>query len=141
MYLNAKRFLWHNEDELADRVSNAFPELGKARIKEVTAELMYWRKANAIHKWFVDNVQGGLDECQESWVSQEQLEQLLAVIEEIMADNTKAAELLPPQAGFFFGSTDMDDWYWKDLERTRDGLRGLLAKNLKSWSIYYRASW
>jgi hypothetical protein len=141
MYLNAKRFLWHNEDELADRVSNAFPELGKARVKEVTAELMYWRKANAIHKWFVDNVQGGLDECQESWVSQEQLEQLLAVIEEIMADNTKAAELLPPQAGFFFGSTDMDDWYWKDLERTRDGLRGLLAKNLKSWSIYYRASW
>lgn len=24
---------------------------------------IYWRKANAIHKWFVDNVQGGNDDC------------------------------------------------------------------------------
>lgn len=141
MYLNAKRFLWHNENELADTVSNAFPELGEARVKEVTAELMYWRKANAIHKWFVDNVQDGRDECQESWVSREQLEQLLAVIEEVLADKKKAGELLPPSAGFFFGSTEVDDWYWEDLERTRDGLRDLLARNLKGWDIYYHASW
>ena len=141
MYLNAKRFLWHSENELADTVSNAFPELGKARVKEVTAELMYWRKANAIHKWFVDNVQDGVDECQESWVDREKLEQLLAVIEEVLADKEKAGELLPPSAGFFFGSTDVDDWYWEDLERTRDGLRDLLARNLKGWDIYYRASW
>lgn len=141
MYLNAKRFLWHNENELADTVSNAFPELGKARVKEVTAELMYWRKANAIHKWFVDNVQDGVDECQESWVDREKLEQLLAVIEEVLADKEKAGELLPPSAGFFFGSTKVDDWYWEDLERTRDGLRDLLARNLKGWDIYYRASW
>lgn len=141
MYLNAKRFLWHNENELADTVSNAFPELGKARVKEVTAELMYWRKANAIHKWFVDNVQDGRDECQESWVERKQLEQLLAVIEEVLADKKKAGELLPPSAGFFFGSTEVDDWYWEDLERTRDGLRDLLSKNLKGWDIYYHASW
>lgn len=24
---------------------------------------IYWRKANMIHKWFVDNVQGGKDDC------------------------------------------------------------------------------
>ena len=26
----------------------------------------YWRKANAIHSWFVENCQDGVDECQYS---------------------------------------------------------------------------
>ena len=56
MYLNAKRFLWDSEGELVKKLSDNFPELGDVRIKEVTAEAGYWRKANAIHKWFVDNV-------------------------------------------------------------------------------------
>lgn len=30
------------------------------RIKE---EVGYWRKANHIHKWFVDNIQNGVDDC------------------------------------------------------------------------------
>ena len=29
------------------------------------ASVGYWRKANHIHRWFVENVQGGEDECQE----------------------------------------------------------------------------
>jgi hypothetical protein len=37
----------------------------------------YWRKANAIHKWFVDNVQEGRDECQESYVEKKTLKELL----------------------------------------------------------------
>ena len=26
-------------------------------------QIASWRKANAIHKWFVDNVQDGVDDC------------------------------------------------------------------------------
>ena len=141
MYLSAKRYLGFGQDELASKVSELFPALGEARVKEVTAELMYWRKANAIHKWFVDNVQDGVDECQETWVEREKLEELLAVIEEVLADKKKAGELLPPSAGFFFGSTEIDDWYWQDLKETQTGLRDLLSKDLKGWDIYYRSSW
>lgn len=36
----------------------------------------YWRKANQIHKWFVENVQDGEDDCKEYYVSREQLEKL-----------------------------------------------------------------
>lgn len=36
----------------------------------------YWRKANQIHAWFVENVQGGVDECQPAYVSREQLSEL-----------------------------------------------------------------
>ena len=141
MYLNAKRYLWHSEDELADKVGELFPELGDSRVKEVTAEIMYWRKSNAIHKWFVDNVQEGVDECQESWLDREKLEALLAVINEVLTNRKKAMELLPPQQGFFFGSKDVDEWYWDDLTRTKAGLEDILSKEWKGWDFYYRASW
>jgi hypothetical protein len=141
MYLNAKRFLWHSEDELASKVSEVFPELGDARVKEITAEVMYWRKSNAIHKWFVDNVQDGIDECQESWLERKHLEALLTVIDEVLVDRDKAPELLPPQSGFFFGSKDVDEWYWQDLVRTKEGLEDILSKEWTGWDFYYRASW
>ena len=141
MYLNAKRFLWHNESELADKLSENFPELGDARVKEVIAQAIYWRKSNAIHKWFVDNVQDGEDDCGNYEVSREQLAELLAVIEEVLADKKKAATLLPPQAGFFFGSTDVDDWYWEDLKQTKDKLEKLLAHEMPGWWFEYHSSW
>ncbi len=40
-------------------------------------EVGYWRKANAIHKWFVDNVQDEIDDCDRYEVTKEQLEELL----------------------------------------------------------------
>lgn len=42
-------------------------------------EVAYWRKANQIHKWFVDNVQNGIDKCQRSPVTRQQLSDLLVV--------------------------------------------------------------
>lgn len=44
----------------------------------------YWRKANCIHKWFVDNCQDGRDECQESWVDREKLKELLALCKKVL---------------------------------------------------------
>jgi hypothetical protein len=142
MYLNAKRFLWYSEDELADNIKRNFPDLPEnMRVKEVTIEAMYWRKANAIHKWFVDKVQGGEDNCSEFEVSLEQLEELLAVIDEVLENPERASELLPPQQGFFFGSKDMDDWYWEGLKQTQSKLQELFTRDWKSWDFYYRASW
>lgn len=46
-------------------------------------EVAYWRKANAIHAWFVDNVQDGIDECEESPVSREKLNELLSLCRKI----------------------------------------------------------
>lgn len=43
----------------------------------------YWRKANQIHNWFVENVQGGEDDCGEYNVSKEQFEKLLSICKRI----------------------------------------------------------
>ena len=110
------------------------------RITYIEEEIGYWRKANAIHNWFVKNVQGGVDECQRSYVSLEKLKELLEVVEKVLADNSLASTLLPTQSGFFFGPTHYDEWYFKDLEDTKVILEDALTSKPVS-SIYYQSSW
>lgn len=142
MYLSAKRYLWSSDDELADNIKHALSDLPEhMRVKEVTVQALYWRKANAIHKWFVDHVQLGVDDCSEYEVSLEQLAELLAVIDNVLEHPERAGELLPPQAGFFFGGKEVDDWYWAQLKTTQSELQELFTRDWKSWDFYYRASW
>lgn len=47
-------------------------------------EVGYWRKANAIHQWFVENVQNGTDDCKEYEVPKEKLEELLETAKEVL---------------------------------------------------------
>jgi hypothetical protein len=118
------------------------------RIQYITEQLMYWRKANQIHGWFVENVQDGIDDCGEYAVDLSQLIQLMDVCYEVMTDNSKAEELLPTSRGFFFGGYDYDDFYFTQVTNTYKILNELvkeLESNSKqirkdSW-IEYRASW
>jgi hypothetical protein len=139
MYLNAKRFLWFNEDELGAQIAAAFPELKGKRVKEVTVEAIYWRKANAIHKWFVDNVQGGQDDCGNYDVGRDQLEELRQLI--LQALDEKDATLLPPTQGFFFGSDKVDEYYWQDLRDTETQLSKILEEFPSGWDFEYHSSW
>jgi hypothetical protein len=57
-------------------------------------EVGYWRKANQVHAWFVKNVQNGIDECQESKVTREQLQELLAICKKIKAESIMVSGIL-----------------------------------------------
>jgi hypothetical protein len=106
----------------------------------VMVTVAYWRKVNAVHAWFVREVQGGRDECQEAYVPREKLVQLAATCEQAIVDQN--SELLPPQAGFFFGDTAVDDYYWQDLAFTRDQVRAILNNpKLADFEFYYQSSW
>ena len=117
------------------------------RITEVTEQVGYWRKANAIHGWFVKNVQGGSDDCEEYPVSREQLEELLDLCKRIRGDKKKpklnveiAKKELPTVEGFFFGSTDYNEDYLADIEETIAILTAVLED--EDWEeLYYQSSW
>lgn len=150
MYVTGKRYLWdfgeNNDSQIADSIGQMFPEIAGKRVKQVEVEFMYWRKANAIHRWFVNNVQDGIDECQESCIERDQLLELQSVCARVMEDRSLAPTLLPAQSGFFFGSTEYDDWYFDDVNRTLQWLNGMFIKDaldekLRKWEFYYRASW
>ena len=108
----------------------------------VDIPVAYWRKANAIHRWMVENVQGGEDDCGEYWVSRDAAAKLLEVCINVRKDPSKAKELLPPQEGFFFGSAEVDDWYLRQIGYTVDRLSLIIDNpDLKDFDFYYQSSW
>lgn len=153
MYLNARKYVsgydFDKEPEkqaYADVLSAS--GLTKADTKfgnpsaTISISVGYWRKVNSVHNWFVKNVQGGVDECQRAYVEREQLAELLQACETVLADATKAQELLPPTSGFFFGSVDLDEYYYQDLKRTAKMLKHILnSERLKDFDFEYQSSW
>lgn len=103
-------------------------------------EEMYWRKANHIHNWFVENIQDGEDNCKVNYVPIEKLEKLRDLCFYIMKDKDKAIELLPTVDGFFFGSTDYDEYYFEQVSATYDVLNRLV-ENYPMDLYYYESSW
>ena len=87
----------------------------------------YWRKANAIHNWFVENIQDGNDDQRDYRVTIEELKELLDLVNEVLADHSKAEELLPTRSGFFFGGTEYDEYYFADLKDTKEILEKAIA--------------
>lgn len=156
------------------------PPLELYPLEYLEFHLFYWRKANAIHRWFVDNCQNGIDECQTAYVDWSALQELhnicSALMEKmILADGVVqngshagpdtggkmvpnyetgqyianpeiCQKLLPTGSGCFFGSTDYDQWYYRDIERTYEMLDNLVRNDcefLKKYGldVYYHSSW
>jgi hypothetical protein len=49
--------------------------------------------------------------------------------------------LLPPVAGFFFGSDQIDDWYWEGIKDTADKLTAIIDETSEDQMFEYQASW
>ena len=152
MYLKGKRYISNHfnegDGERAEAIQKLFPELDGVKgrwgdvscVQEVQIDIGYWRKANAVHDWFVTNVQGGEDECKPHHVSREDLTALKEACEQVLANKKLAKEILPTTAGFFFGSTEFDDYYFQDLEATVEIVDRCLALP-PAWDFEYRSSW
>ena len=129
---------WNSIVEIADMSHIA--DVNDIYGVSVSVNAAYWRKANQIHKWFVDNVQDGNDNCGEYYVSHEQLKDLLDTCKSAVA--RKDPNQLPPQAGFFFGGTDIDEYYWRDIKNTIKQLDRLVKlPDFEKLSFYYSSSW
>ena len=109
------------------------------KLSTIRMRMGYWRKANHIHKWFVDNVQDGEDNCQDAYVEMASLEDLKHACEQVLADHSLAHEILPVQSGFFFGSTEYDEYYFQDIEDTVKIINECIECG--GGDFYYRSSW
>ena len=160
-YFTTKYYYWDDEHE--------YPH------NHIAEQVGYWRKANAIHQWFVDNVQDGEDDCDyhrevtrgdlielrdlcinvvnhspmalgkiengERWTPTTGWEKILEDGKYII-DASYAAEHLPTQHGFFFGSNNYDQWYISDLMETIKICNEVLdTTDFETQMIYYRSSW
>lgn len=144
MYLNATKYLskFSNPDK-AEEVRKLFPEMFK--IDKIKFEAGYWRKANHIHKWFVDNVQYEEDDCREYSFSREELLKLKEIcLKAVESFNNKEIEKLkedlPVQSGFFFGGTEYNEDYLNDCKETIKIIDRCLTLP-DDWGFEYNSSW
>jgi hypothetical protein len=144
MYLTRKTYISRFPDEKWDiqiKLNGKATHIKPDRISYIEEEFGYWRKANAIHKWFVNNVQEGKDDCGSYYVSREKFEELKNLCERVLDNPKKAAELLSTERGFFFGGTDYDEHYMQDLKYTLELCQEILECNPKEGTFYYSSSW
>ena len=145
MYLTAKRYMWYNETELKEQIGAPLDLPEGIEIEQINVRAAYWRKANHIHAWFVQNVQDGVDDCKPYYVTTDQLRALIVLCKNILAEPELAPTLLPTKNGCFFGSTEYDDYYMDDLRSTVLQLeRALQLKGdvgPRMWDFEYTASW
>lgn len=112
--------------------------------RKITKTLeMDWRKANQIHKWFVDNIQWGEDNCHSYQFEIGELYKLLDICKEVLNSNSteKAKELLPTHPGPFFGTYEYDKYYYQQIEETINGLERILKTPDKYDWFEYSSSW
>ena len=166
MYLRGKKYIspygyGDLQQKLTETLTKYLGEL-PGELCYVEYEIGYWRKANHIHKWFVDKCQDGVDECQTTAISVKQLQELKALCEKVLAtarvvqggaediyeddevieNAEEIAALLPTQAGFFFGGTGYDGLYLADVRNTVAIVDKALKAYENGWyGITYRSSW
>lgn len=178
MYLTKKIYVGANYEHNKVTGKISLKKEGKpikvdlSKVTYIECQAGYWRKANQIHKWFVDNVQKGTDDCGDYYVSIEQLTKLLDLCRKVKATsklvdgavtngktllngvwmpiveegmeivNPEVAEqLLPTGSGFFFGSTDYDQYYMDDINSTIKIIEAIISENDTNADYYYHSSW
>lgn len=85
---------------------------------------MYYRKVNFLYAFFAEAL-----EDEQCVVTKHDVETVISHCKEVLADHSLAEKLLPTQAGFFFGSTDYNEWYFKDVEDVLEKF----TKYLEGW--------
>ena len=146
MYLSKKTYVrqWEHQspeekyEVVVTKGGKPVDGIKASRVKYIEEEVGYWRKANQIHRWFVEKVQDGVDDCRDAYVSGEKLNELLDICKKVQADHSLAESLLPSANGFFFGNTDYDEWYYNDIENTIKILETALEDGDE---FYYSSSW
>ena len=122
----------------------------------IMKQVGYWRKANEIHNWFVENVQDGEDDCDyHNECTRKILEDLLHTCKtvldscattyrdgQVVIDSSVAEELLPRCRGFFFGGDGYDEYYVSDIVDTIKILEDVLATtDFETQMVFYISSW
>ena len=124
---------------------NAWPDAvwdGIYERGDKSVRVAQWRKFNALHRWFVETIQGGVDECQLSrTVTADEFRGLHESLRAIAAEPSEGPLRLPVQPGFFFGSTAYGTWYEEEVRDAIPVIENAIKLAEAGRDLRYRSSW
>lgn len=85
--------------------------------KTTNTEISYFRKVNFLVEYF-ENILGVNEilNCQSYTVSKEDIEELISRCQLVLLNPESAELLLPTRSGFFFGNTEYNEHYLKNVQ-------------------------
>lgn len=107
--------------------------------KTKAAEVANFRKVNFLFKFFEDKIGDRNPTIIE--VTTDDLCELRDRCSKVLTDHTLAEELLPTCSGFFFGSTEYNKDYYKDVLQVLDVCESLLKQPLDDGERYELYVW
>ena len=99
-------------------------------------EILYYRKVNFLIPFFEDSVLYEEMGFILSSVHKDKIKDLIDSCEMVLKNRKKAPEILPTEGGFFFGSTEYDDYYFKCVQEVLSNFKELL-KDFEEDCKYY----
>ncbi len=140
MYLNEAIYIGSrlsNKDieiEINEKV-NGIPTKKRVlkNVYEIRVDVAYWKNADAIHNWFVDNCGDGYDSGDDVYLTSDTLKELLKACKEVEADPSKADSLIPDMEKRY------DNRYMENIKSTIEQLSNIDFDN--SYEFYYHGSW
>lgn len=85
------------------------------KVRKNSRELAYFRKVNFLVKFFEDYFGKQIKNCEDFEITKGSIIELRDRCNKVLKNHDLAKQLLPTTEGFFFGSTDYDDRYFKDV--------------------------
>ena len=113
----------------------------------------YWRKFNALHAYILDITDSARDtNCAEINLDLYEVEEILDTLKRVknileseggfsVENIDRVGALMPPAAGFFWGSQDINEDYLNDINRSIDIFERARALLHDGQEIYYYCWW
>lgn len=117
---------YSNEGVFEDKIDVLGDKLD-ACYDSLYSDVAYFRKVNFLLPYF-----GYEENCSEITIDKCEVEELVDDCKRVLAAKdtdeaeSVADELLPTEDGYFFGSTDYDEWYFKDVQEVMDKFTEIL---------------
>ncbi len=101
-----------------------------------------WRKCNQIHGYF-NKLFNGIDNLSEETVTIENIKELHSLCEKVLNEHNEESSkmFLPVMKGCFFGCYEYNDYYYEDVEWTRERLGELINNHCSGDYYTYQAWW
>lgn len=102
------------------------------------SDIGYFRKVNFLMEFFAYT-----GNCEFKEIRKEELEDLKERCNAVLTASNrreKAEDLLPTQSGFFYGSTEYDEWYFRDVDEVYKWVLGVLDE-LKDDEVVLMYCW
>lgn len=110
-------------------------------------EVHYWRKANSIHNWILKETGTSSDfnaGDNDIEITKDMLIKFVEQAKTVLKDRSDetSERLIPSCSGFFFGSTEYDEWYYDDIKDTAEKFLELVNTfDFEGYKLLYSCSW